>query len=117
MRSQTRGNSHNLSPGDSFEGAMKSLASHAAKFLKNAHWRDREVIQTAVWKAYGDSIASLGYRNSGRRRDERPRYDKPKEWVSAEGIINANGEMTPHCLLSTLYLANILQMMMRFWGP
>lgn len=66
-----------------FEDAMKGLASHAAKFLKNASRRDRALVETAVWKAYGDSIASLGYKNNMGRADNRTR-----EWVSARGINN-----------------------------
>lgn len=66
-----------------FEDAMKGLASHAAKFLKNASRRDRALVETAVWKAYGDSIASLGYKNNTGRADNRTR-----EWVSARGINN-----------------------------
>lgn len=73
---------------------MKGLASHAAKFLKNASRRDRALVETAVWKAYGDSIASLGYRHNTSRVENRTR-----EWVSARGINNRRGSSPMYSVL------------------
>lgn len=69
-----------------FEDAMRGLAAHAARFLKNANRRDRALVQTAVWKAYGDSIASLGNRHNTNRTENRTRG-----WVSARGIPSRRG--------------------------
>lgn len=85
---------------------MKSLASHAAKFLKNTHWRDREMIQTAVWKAYGDSIASLGSRNSRRRGDF-----GPSEWISTRDIPRTTGKLDISNRFVGMGLTKLLQTM------
>lgn len=78
----------------SFEDVMKGLATHAAKVLKNASRRDRSIVETAVWKAYGDSIASLGNRYNTNRAGNRT-----NEWVSARGINNHRGKTVPHTVL------------------
>lgn len=76
-----------------FDDAMKGLATHAAKFLKNVNRRDRALIETAVWKAYGDSIASLGNRYNKNRTGNRT-----QGWVSARGINNRRGKIVPYIL-------------------
>lgn len=78
---------------NSLEDAIKGLAAHAAKFLKNANRRDRALVETAVWKAYGDSIASLGNRYNTNRTGNRTH-----EWVSARGINSRRGRIVPYTL-------------------